>query len=147
MFRNFVILLSLPFLQTYERACIKKWLDAGHRTCPITQQILSSPILTPNHALYSLISNWCEANAVEPPRTRRLGNFWICKETSDGSSELINLDTLMRKITSSYIEDQRYAAGEHCTKHTHSSLSRTCTHTFTERESGRINSILCETVC
>ncbi|WJX81802.1 non-specific serine/threonine protein kinase [Trifolium repens] len=98
--------------QTYERACIKKWLDAGHRTCPITQQILSSPILTPNHALYSLISNWCEANAVEPPRTRRLGNFWICKETSDGSSELINLDTLMRKLTSSYIEDQRYAAGE-----------------------------------
>ncbi|MCH98879.1 U-box domain-containing protein 13-like, partial [Trifolium medium] len=51
-------------IRTYERACIKKWLDAGHRTCPITQQIISSPILIPNHALYSLISNWCEANGV-----------------------------------------------------------------------------------
>ncbi|XP_045792939.1 U-box domain-containing protein 13-like isoform X2 [Trifolium pratense] len=98
--------------QTYERACIKKWLDAGHQTCPITQQIISSHILIPNHALYSLISNWCEANGVEPPRTRRVGNFWICKETSDGSSELINLDTLIRNLTSSYIEDQRSAAGE-----------------------------------
>lgn len=96
--------------QTYERACIKKWLDAGHRTCPITQQILSSSILIPNHALYSLISNWCEANGVEPPR--RVGNFWLCKETSDGYSELINLDTLMRKLTCSNVEDQRNAAGE-----------------------------------
>jgi hypothetical protein len=131
-------------LQTYERACIKKWLDAGHRTCPITQQILSSSILIPNHALYSLISNWCEANGVEPPR--RVGNFWLCKETSDGYSELINLDTLMRKLTCSNVEDQRNAAGEHCTRHTYSSLpfSLSCAHLhiFTGCETQRTNSIL-----
>lgn len=105
-------MLSSLFLQTYERACIKKWLDAGHETCPKTRQILSSPILIPNHVLYSLISNWCEENGLEPPK--RLGNFRLCKATSDGSSELIDLHTLMRKLTSSDIEDQRYAAGEHC---------------------------------
>lgn len=77
MFRNFVILLFSLFLQTYERACIKKWLDAGHGTCPKTRQILSSPILIPNHVLYSLISNWCEANGLEPPK--RLGILRLCR--------------------------------------------------------------------
>ncbi|RDX91521.1 U-box domain-containing protein 13, partial [Mucuna pruriens] len=95
--------------QTYERSCIKKWLEAGHGTCPKTQQILSSSILVPNHALYSLISSWCEENGVEPPK--RLRNLWLCK-TSDGSAELIDLDILVSKLSSSDIEDRRYAAGE-----------------------------------
>ncbi|KAJ4841007.1 hypothetical protein Tsubulata_018703 [Turnera subulata] len=46
--------------QTYERACIKKWFDAGHETCPKTRQQLSSRSLIPNHVLCSLITNWCE---------------------------------------------------------------------------------------
>ncbi|KAK7395327.1 hypothetical protein VNO78_15878 [Psophocarpus tetragonolobus] len=96
--------------QTYERSCIKKWLEARHRTCPKTLQILSTPILVPNHALYGLISSWCEANGVEPPK--RLGNLWVCKTTSDGSSELIDLSVLLRKLSSSDIGDQRCAAGE-----------------------------------
>ncbi|KAK7373712.1 hypothetical protein VNO80_07128 [Phaseolus coccineus] len=96
--------------QTYERSCIKKWLEAGHGTCPKTQQILSSPILIPNHALYGLISSWCEANGVEPPK--RLGNLWLCKTTSDGSSELVDLDILVSNLSSGAIEDQRSAVGE-----------------------------------
>jgi len=99
-------------LQTYERSCIKKWLEAGHGTCPKTQQILSTPILIPNHALYGLISSWCEANGVEPPK--RLGNLWLCKTTLDGSSELVDLDILVSKLSSRGIEDQRSAVGEHC---------------------------------
>ncbi|WVZ04921.1 hypothetical protein V8G54_018267 [Vigna mungo] len=98
--------------QTYERSCIKKWLEAGHGTCPKTQQILSTPILIPNHALYGLISSWCEANGVEPPK--RLGNLWLCKTTSDGSSELVDLDILVSKLSSRGIEDRRNAVGEHC---------------------------------
>ncbi|PNY03127.1 clathrin heavy chain 1-like protein, partial [Trifolium pratense] len=35
--------------QTYERSCIQKWLDAGHRTCPKTQQTLLHTALTPNY--------------------------------------------------------------------------------------------------
>ncbi|KAK7255866.1 hypothetical protein RIF29_29291 [Crotalaria pallida] len=96
--------------QTYERACIKKWLEAGHGTCPKTRQVLSSSFLIPNHGLYSLISNWCEANGVELPK--RMGNLRLCKATSDGSSESLDLDTLMSKLTSIDIEDQRFAAGE-----------------------------------
>ncbi|KAK7338834.1 hypothetical protein VNO77_19467 [Canavalia gladiata] len=96
--------------QTYERSCIKKWLKAGHGTCPKTQQILSSTVLIPNHVLYSLISNWCEANGVEPPK--RLGSLRLYKIMSDGSSEFIDLNILMRKLASSDLEDQRCTAGE-----------------------------------
>lgn len=96
--------------QTYDRSCIKKWLEAGHRTCPMTQQILSTSILIPNHALYGLISSWCEANGVEPPK--RSGNLWLCKTTSDGSSEFIDLDILVSKLSSNDIEELRCAVGE-----------------------------------
>ncbi|MED6181723.1 hypothetical protein PIB30_021993 [Stylosanthes scabra] len=96
--------------QTYERACIKKWIEAGHGTCPKTQQILSSSLLIPNHVLYILISNWCEANGVEPPK--RTGKLRLCKATSDGTSELIDIDTLLSRLTSSDTEDQRRTAGE-----------------------------------
>ncbi|KAG9129640.1 hypothetical protein Leryth_014481 [Lithospermum erythrorhizon] len=35
--------------QTYERLSIEKWLEAGHSTCPKTQQALSKTTLTPNY--------------------------------------------------------------------------------------------------
>ncbi|KAL2957640.1 hypothetical protein AAZX31_18G160500 [Glycine max] len=124
--------------QTYDRSCIKKWLEAGHRTCPMTQQILSTSILIPNHALYGLISSWCEANGVEPPK--RSGNLWLCKTTSDGSSEFIDLDILVSKLSSNDIEELRCAVGEHCIKIEHISslplsfsLSLTHTHTYTKK--------------
>ncbi|KAJ7950348.1 RING-type E3 ubiquitin transferase [Quillaja saponaria] len=93
--------------QTYERASIKKWLDAGHGTCPKTQQILSSTTLTPNHVLCSLISNWCEVNGVEPHK--RSGQ---CRAASPCSSEGVELDTLICKLTSENFADQQFAAGE-----------------------------------
>ncbi|KAG8385672.1 hypothetical protein BUALT_Bualt03G0069500 [Buddleja alternifolia] len=44
---------------TFDRASIQRWLDAGHRTCPITKLPLPEPpALIPNHALRSLISNY-----------------------------------------------------------------------------------------
>ncbi|KAF5742217.1 U-box domain-containing protein 8 [Tripterygium wilfordii] len=49
---------------TFDRASIQRWLDAGHRTCPITNLALPDyPSLIPNHALRSLISNY---NLVSP---------------------------------------------------------------------------------
>ncbi|THG04414.1 hypothetical protein TEA_029262 [Camellia sinensis var. sinensis] len=42
--------------QTYERSCIEKWLEAGHDTCPQTQQRLTTTALTPNYVLRSLIA-------------------------------------------------------------------------------------------
>nr|BAK07679.1 predicted protein [Hordeum vulgare subsp. vulgare] len=51
--------------RTYERRSIQKWLDAGQRTCPKTQQPLAHLSLAPNFALKNLILQWCENNKVE----------------------------------------------------------------------------------
>ncbi|KAB1201504.1 U-box domain-containing protein 13 [Morella rubra] len=97
--------------QTYERSCIEKWLEAGHGTCPKTQQSLSSTALTPNYALRSLIAQWCEANGIEPPK--RPSNLRPSKTASACSpAERTKIETLLCKLTSSSPEDQRAAAGE-----------------------------------
>lgn len=51
--------------QTYDRPCIQRWLDAGHRTCPKTKQFLVDIKLIPNYALRSLIYQWAQANGVD----------------------------------------------------------------------------------
>ncbi|KAJ6893316.1 hypothetical protein NC652_027367 [Populus alba x Populus x berolinensis] len=44
---------------TFDRSSIQRWLDSGHRTCPITKLPLPEhPCLIPNHALRSLISSF-----------------------------------------------------------------------------------------
>lgn len=97
--------------QTYERSYIQKWLDAGHKTCPITQQNLSHTVLTPNYALKSLIMQWCESNGVEPPKSQRthqdkqLGG---CNTDHDRAG----LTMLLGKLESGNHEEQRAAAGE-----------------------------------
>ncbi|XP_078447247.1 U-box domain-containing protein 45-like [Wolffia australiana] len=66
--------------QTYERACIEKWLSEGHRTCPKTQQRLSHLSLTPNYSVKGLIASWCEQNGVavpdNPPDPAELTQWW-----------------------------------------------------------------------
>ncbi|MCL7032372.1 hypothetical protein MKW94_013574 [Papaver nudicaule] len=98
-------------MQTYERQCIEKWIDAGHGTCPKTQQTLSSTALTPNYVLRSLIAQWCEANGIEAPK--RPGYPRPSKTVSLCSpEECAMIDSLIRKLASSILEDQRSAAGE-----------------------------------
>uniref|UniRef100_A0A2P2LYI5 RING-type E3 ubiquitin transferase n=1 Tax=Rhizophora mucronata TaxID=61149 RepID=A0A2P2LYI5_RHIMU len=97
--------------QTYERSCIEKWLEAGHGTCPKTQQTLTSTALTPNYVLRSLIAQWCEANGVEPPK--RPGNSRANTSTSSCSpAERKKIEILLQKLTSGISEDRRSAAGE-----------------------------------
>lgn len=51
---------------TFDRSSIQRWLDAGHRTCPVTKLPLPEhPTLIPNHALRSLISNY---TLLSPPK-------------------------------------------------------------------------------
>ncbi|GMH30310.1 hypothetical protein Nepgr_032153 [Nepenthes gracilis] len=51
---------------TFDRSSIQRWLDSGHRTCPITKfQLPEPPSLIPNHALRSLISNYTQ---LSPPK-------------------------------------------------------------------------------
>ncbi|KAH9609768.1 hypothetical protein KSS87_012758 [Heliosperma pusillum] len=97
--------------QTYERSCIEKWIKSGHNTCPKTQQTLLNSSLTPNYVLRSLISQWCEANGVEPPK--RPGLSPPSKHTSASSAtEHSKIEELLRKLHSGNPEDQRSAAGE-----------------------------------
>ncbi|KAL0382690.1 UNVERIFIED_CONTAM: U-box domain-containing protein 14 [Sesamum calycinum] len=97
--------------QTYERSCIQKWLDAGHKTCPKTQQTLLHTALTPNYVLKSLIALWCESNGVELPKKQ--GN---CRNKRSGISgsdcDRAAIDALLQKLANGNPEQQRAAAGE-----------------------------------
>lgn len=98
-------------LQTYERSCIQKWLDAGHKTCPKTQQTLLHTALTPNYVLKSLIALWCESNGVELPK-----NQGTCRSKKSGSNisdcDRAAIVSLLGKLAHGGLEEQRAAAGE-----------------------------------
>ncbi|CAL5352976.1 unnamed protein product [Camellia sinensis] len=96
--------------QTYERSCIEKWLEAGHDTCPQTQQRLTTTALTPNYVLRSLIAQWCEANGIEPPKRPHSQPNKTSSACSPAERTIIK--TLLGKLTSSNPEDQRSAACE-----------------------------------
>lgn len=85
--------------QTYERSCIQKWLDAGNKTCPKTQQVLPHLILTPNYVLKSLIAQWCETHGIELP-----------KKIASGDRQTI--EVLLQKLSHGQPDVQRAAAGE-----------------------------------
>ncbi|XP_030450965.1 U-box domain-containing protein 14 [Syzygium oleosum] len=97
--------------QTYERLCIQRWLDAGHKTCPKTQQTLLHTALTPNYVLKSLIALWCESNGVELPEKQGKGRS---KRSGRVASECDRaaIDALLEKLANGNPEQQRGAAGE-----------------------------------
>lgn len=83
---------------TFDRASIQRWIDAGHRTCPITKLPLPDPpILIPNHALRSLISNYTPLPPTrpnsDPDSLSQLGSL-ISTLTSPKSSSSAKLDSL-----------------------------------------------------
>ncbi|KAK6119842.1 hypothetical protein DH2020_046415 [Rehmannia glutinosa] len=55
--------------QTYDRPFIQKWLKAGNRTCPQTQQVLSHTIVTPNHLIRDMIMQWCDNHGINLPNS------------------------------------------------------------------------------
>ncbi|GAV77194.1 Arm domain-containing protein/U-box domain-containing protein/KAP domain-containing protein [Cephalotus follicularis] len=97
--------------QTYERSCIQKWLDAGHRTCPKTQQTLLHTALTPNYVLKSLIALWCESNGVELPKVQG-----TCRSKKLGSGvsdcDRSSIIVLLERLANGNAEEQRAAAAE-----------------------------------
>jgi U-box domain len=71
--------------QTYERVCIEKWFNDGHKTCPKTQQELAHLCLTPNYCVKGLIASWCEHNGFPLPESPP-GNFDISWSVESGDS-------------------------------------------------------------
>ncbi|CAM8963977.1 unnamed protein product [Rhodiola kirilowii] len=96
--------------QTYERSCIQKWLEAGHKTCPKTQQSLLHTALTPNYVLKSLIALWCESNGVELPKKDKTSR--TRKERSVFDCDRAAISALLQKLANGNPEQQRAAAGE-----------------------------------
>ncbi|KAI7751161.1 hypothetical protein M8C21_017137 [Ambrosia artemisiifolia] len=94
--------------QTYERSCIQKWLDAGHKTCPKTQLTLQHTLLTPNYVLKSLISLWCESNGIELPKSQ--GNSKAGRTGSE--CDQTSVTALLEKLTNGNLNEKRAAAGE-----------------------------------
>nr|GMD54655.1 U-box domain-containing protein 21-like [Ipomoea batatas] len=47
---------------SYDRENIEKWLGEGNRTCPVTNQEVTSYELIPNHAIRRMIQEWCVDN-------------------------------------------------------------------------------------
>ncbi|KAH7545859.1 hypothetical protein FEM48_Zijuj01G0138300 [Ziziphus jujuba var. spinosa] len=84
---------------TFDRVSIQRWLDAGHRTCPITKLPLPDhPSLIPNHALRSLISNYA---LVSPPKLQQQPEpqaliSTLTSPSSSLDSKLNSLDQLTR---------------------------------------------------
>lgn len=48
---------------TYDRFSIEKWIEAGNKTCPVTNQKLSTFEITPNHTIRKMIQSWCVENS------------------------------------------------------------------------------------
>ncbi|KAG6547989.1 hypothetical protein Mapa_010811 [Marchantia paleacea] len=61
--------VSVATDQTYERECIEKWLEGGHRSCPKTRQHLEHLQLRPNIRLAASIKTWCDRNGVSLQRS------------------------------------------------------------------------------
>ncbi|KAI5679913.1 hypothetical protein M9H77_01140 [Catharanthus roseus] len=92
--------------QTYDRPFIQKWLKAGNRTCPLTQQVLSHTILTPNHLIREVILQWCKKNGIQLPDP-------VQYSEDEGLTEADRdrFTSLLKKMSST-MSDQKEAARE-----------------------------------
>lgn len=93
-------------LQTYDRPFIERWLNDGHRTCPQTQQVLPHTVLTPNHLVQEMISQWDIEHGHElPKRSQDIDEKVVRK------ANVTYLNCLLEKMCSS-LSDQKEAAKE-----------------------------------
>lgn len=85
---------------TFDRSSIQRWVDSGHRTCPITKLPISDPVsLIPNHALRSLISNYTLVSFPKPlsyPDPQSLIQTLIASSSSNLDAKLNSLDQLSK---------------------------------------------------
>ncbi|XP_050369507.1 U-box domain-containing protein 8 [Argentina anserina] len=86
----------LPSGHTFDRPNIQRWLDAGHRTCPLTKLPLPDhPSLIPNHALRSLISNY-----TLPSSPQLHNNHRLPQSQSQSQSQQSQPQSLISTLTS-----------------------------------------------
>ncbi|KAH7299694.1 hypothetical protein KP509_24G024900 [Ceratopteris richardii] len=100
--------------QTYDRVSIQRWLDAGHRTCPKTKQVLYDIKLIPNYALRSLIYQWASANGVDLKRPTE--NCTSADSRKYGTAEgeglthlKVLIEDLLKRLSSNIVQTRRDA--------------------------------------
>ncbi|KAF3613039.1 U-box domain-containing protein 9 [Capsicum chinense] len=91
--------------QTYDRLFIQKWLKDGNRTCPETKQVLSHSVLTSNHLVRKMISQWCQKHGIELPSPSLDENQDIIT-----NADRYRLNSLLEILSSSNIREQKKAA-------------------------------------
>lgn len=94
--------------QTFDRPFIQKWLKAGNRACPRTQQVLSHTILTPNHLIRGMIAQWCRNHCIKLPDSVDYTN------DDEGLTQVdkVQFLSLLEKMSSTSRLDQKVAAKE-----------------------------------
>ncbi|KAL2541413.1 U-box domain-containing protein 9 [Abeliophyllum distichum] len=92
--------------QTYDRLFIQKWLKAGNRTCPQTQQVLSHTNLTPNSLIREMILLWCKNHGIELPEPVQYSDEDVLTEVDRG-----HFLSLLRKMSTT-LSAQKEAAKE-----------------------------------
>ncbi|KAL6511094.1 hypothetical protein OROGR_022218 [Orobanche gracilis] len=90
--------------QTYDKPFIHKWLKAGNRTCPQTQQVLSHTILTPNHLIRDMITKWCNNHGISYPDSARYTN-----EEGLTEADKNHFLSLLTKMSSTILEQNEAA--------------------------------------
>ncbi|KAI3819471.1 hypothetical protein L1987_13309 [Smallanthus sonchifolius] len=90
--------------QTYDRPFIQKWLKAGNRICPKTQQVLSHTILTPNHLVRDMITQWCKNRGVQFP-----GPIQYSDQDGLAEADRDQFLSLLKKMSSTQSEQKEAA--------------------------------------
>ncbi|XP_021283192.1 U-box domain-containing protein 9-like [Herrania umbratica] len=92
--------------ETYDRPHIQKWLSEGNVTCPLSKQVLSHTILTPNYLVRELISDWCVQRGIALPKS-----YQDVDGNMNTEVDQVHLNSLLERMSSS-LSDQKEAAKE-----------------------------------
>ncbi|GAV69729.1 U-box domain-containing protein [Cephalotus follicularis] len=93
----------LASVKTYDRPFIQRWLNEGNRTCPLTEEVLSHIVLTPNQLVHDMISQWCNDHGLELPKPFRGNDEDVITDADHG-----HLKSLLAEMSS--IPDLKNAA-------------------------------------
>ncbi|KAM0943154.1 putative adaptor protein Cbl domain superfamily [Dioscorea sansibarensis] len=93
--------VTLSTGQTYNRSSIRRWLDSGCLTCPVTgEKLANANVMVPNSTLRKLVEQLCRENNIEtnePNNNKRD----LSKTEKPGSSGA----TIVMRMTAAYLVD------------------------------------------
>ncbi|XP_058093486.1 U-box domain-containing protein 9 [Magnolia sinica] len=96
---------------TYDRPYVQSWLSQGYRTCPLTREVLSHSLVTPNLLVQNMISEWCKNQGIElGDRTAPVHKAH--RDEAITPEQRAQVNTLLCKISSEDLPEQKMAIKE-----------------------------------